>query len=213
MIQDFFANINQYISYLPLGGYGVIFLLAFLEALAFIGVLFPGTIIIVLVGFMTYMGHFNLALAFLACVVGALAGDLVSYYIGKKKGLDLKLGDKGIFKYLYFPDAGDFLLDKGSISIIIGRFIGPTRAFVPFYMGAAGEKEKRFIWYDVIGVLVWAAFYLLLGYVFGNSYELLENFINGFEFFIILFMVLTIGSLLLTKLFKKKLPNDTEEVK
>ncbi|NQT49283.1 DedA family protein [Candidatus Kuenenbacteria bacterium] len=206
-MEEFLTNIYHYINYLPLKGYGVIFLFSFLEAFAFVGILFPGTIIIVLIGLLSYLGHFNIALAFAAAVLGALAGDLGSYYLGKKKGLDLKLGDKGIFKFLYMPEAGEFLLEGGGISIITGRFIGPTRAFVPFYMGAAGEKEKKFIIYDVVGVLVWAAFYLMLGYVFGNSYEFVKQFISGLQFFVILFIVLTVGSLVLTKLFKKKLPD------
>lgn len=205
-MEDFFINFNQYWELFPFRGYEAIFLFAFLEAFAFIGILFPGTVIIVLVGFLSYLGQFDVALVFAAAVLGALGGDIASYYLGKKRGLDLKFGHRGIFKYLYLPEAGTFLLDRGVFSVIAGRFIGPTRAFVPFYMGAAGEKEKKFILADIAGVLIWAAFYLMLGSVFGNSYEYLKRFINGLEFFVALTVVLTIGSLVLTKIFKKKLP-------
>ncbi len=205
-IDQILASISYCWEYFPLRGYEAIFLFAFLEAFAFIGIIFPGTIIIVLIGFLSYIGQFNFWLAFCAAVLGALVGDIASYYLGKRKGLDLKIGQKSIFKYLYVPEAGGFLLDKGTLSIIVGRFIGPTRAFVPFYMGAAGEKEKKFIISDIIGVLIWAAFYLLLGFFFGNSLHYLRGLISGLEFFIVLFLIFTIAPFVLTKILKKKLP-------
>jgi membrane protein DedA with SNARE-associated domain len=205
VIENFLQHIQSYLEVLPFDGYGIIFLLAFLEALAFVGVLFPGTIIIVFVGFLAYGGVFDLEWAFVLCVVGALIGDLISYYMGKRKGLEPKISSKSIFKWLYIPEAGTFLLSQGGLSVVLGRFLGPTRSFTPFYMGAAGEGEKKFILYDFLGVLIWAAFYLMLGYVFGNSYELIKSFIGLIMFFVALLMVLTIGPLVLAKIYKKKI--------
>jgi undecaprenyl-diphosphatase len=203
-MEEFFANLGQYLAKLSFWVYPIVFLFAFLESLAFVGVLFPGTILIV-VGYLCYLGQLHFSLTFLFAVAGALLADFISYHLGKKKGLDLKLGQKSIFKYCYHPEAGKMLLEGGGLSIIVGRLIGPTRAFVPFYMGAAGEKEKRFVLYDLIGVVVWATFYLLLGYLFGDSYDLVKKFINGAEFLIIVAVIVFGSSYLVARIFKKKL--------
>ena len=203
-MEQFFFNLDQYFNLFPLKGYELVFLAAAIESLAFIGALFPGTVILVAIGLFCYLGYLKLYLVFPITIIGALLGDLVSYYVGKKKGLELKLGQKSIFKYLYLPEAGDFLLANGGLSIITGRIFGPTRAFVPFYMGAAGEKERKFIIYDVIGVTVWASFYLFLGYAFGDSYQFLKHFINSVELVIIALVILVVGPLIIARIFRKK---------
>ena len=210
MIKEFFTGLTPYLQYFPLQGYELIFLLCFAEALAFVGVLIPGTVLTIFIGFLAYLGEFNMALAFVAAVLGALAGDVVSYYWGKRAGLDLKLGQKSIFKYLYIPEAGDFLLKSGGFGIVTGRFLGPTRAFVPFFLGAAGEKERKFFFYDFIGVLIWAAFFLYLGELFGNGYDYFRGFLDDVQLVVIVLLVIIIGPLLVSRFFRKEIKKQIE---
>ena len=203
-MEEFLANLGQYVQRLSFWIYPLILLFSFLESLVFVGLLFPGTILIV-VGYLCYLGQVHFSLAFLFAIVGAILADITGYYIGRRKGVDLKLGQKSIFKYCYHPEAGKLLLDGGGLSIIVGRLIGPTRAFVPFYMGAAGEKERRFILYDLAGVIIWATFYLLLGYLFGDSYELVKKFVGGLEFLVFAIIIFSVCSYIVARIFKKKL--------
>jgi membrane protein DedA with SNARE-associated domain len=203
-MEQFFFNFDQYLNLFPFKGYELVFLAAAIESLAFIGALFPGTVIFVAIGLFAYLGYLKLYLVFPITIIGALLGDLISYYVGKRKGLELKLGQKSIFKYLYLPEAGDFLLANGGLSIITGRIFGPTRAFVPFYMGAAGEKERKFIIYDIIGVTIWASFYLFLGYAFGDSYNFLKHFMNTVELVVIALILFIVGPLIIARIFRKK---------
>jgi len=188
-----------------LDGAWIVFVLAILESLPFIGALVPGTIIIVFVGFLAYIFELNLFLVIGGAVLGAVVGDIIGFYFGRVKKKEYVWAHKFIFKYLYIPEAGRFLLDKGGFSIVLGRLLGPTRAFVPFYMGREGEKEDRFWMYDIIGAMIWAVFYVILGYMFGTSYDLLEKYLNGFGLFVGLLMILIIGPFVLTKIFKKKI--------
>lgn len=205
MIEQLFLNIQHYIDFLPLHGYELIFLIIVGEAIAFVGVLIPGTLLLVLLGFFVQLGYFNLFVVLAVVIIGALIGDIFSYYLGRRYGTDVKLGRHSVFKYLYLPEAGDLLLQKGGLSVISGRFIGPTRVFVPFYLGAAGEREKKFIIYDIIGVVIWAVFYLLLGMIFGDSYDKIKQFMDDLDFFVVLFLVLTIAPFLAAKFYKKKM--------
>jgi membrane protein DedA with SNARE-associated domain len=67
-----------------------------------------------------------------------------------------------------------------------------------------------FILYDLIGVLAWSAFYLVLGAVFGSSYEILKNVMNDFQFFGGIFALLVIVPLIAARIFRKKLPEIVE---
>ena len=188
-----------------LDGSWIVFVLAVMESLPFIGALVPGTIIIVFVGFLAFVFNLNLGLIILGAVLGAVVGDVIGFYFGRVKKKEYAWAHKFIFKYLYIPEAGRFLLDKGGFSVVLGRLLGPTRAFVPFYMGREGEKEDRFWLYDILGAIIWAVFYVMLGYMFGTSYDLLQKYLNGFSMFIVLFVILTVGPFVLTKIFKKKI--------
>jgi len=205
MIENFFMNLEKWSNHFPFGGYEVIAVFAFIESLAFLGVLFPGSFIMVLFGYLCYLKHFDIFLVFSFVCFGALFGDLFSYWLGKKKGLDIKLGKSWIFNKIYFPEAGDYLLKKGPITVVLGRFIGPTRAFVPFYLGAAGQEKKRFLVYDIVGVIFWAVAYLMLGYIFGGCYDSIKNFIKDIDFFVILAFIFVVSPYLFIKIMKKKI--------
>lgn len=188
-----------------LDGAWIVFLLAFFESLPFVGAIIPGTIIIVFVGFLVSIFNLNIYLLIIGAILGAVVGDIVGFYFGRVKKNEYLWAHKFIFKYLYIPEAGKFLLKQGGRSIVLGRLIGPTRSFVPFYMGREGETENRFWVYDIIGAIIWALFYLMIGYIFGSSYDVLQKYIKGFEFFIILLIVFSIGPFVITKLFKRKI--------
>jgi membrane protein DedA with SNARE-associated domain len=198
-------KLHYYFQNSFLDGSWIVFVLALLESLPFIGALVPGTIIIVFVGFLAYVLNLNLGLVIIGAVLGAVVGDIIGFYFGRVKKKEYVWAHKFIFKYLYIPEAGRFLLDKGGLSVVLGRLLGPTRAFVPFYMGREGEKEDRFWFYDILGAIIWAVFYVMLGYLFGTSYELLKMYLHGFEMFVVLLMILIIGPFVLTKIFKKKI--------
>ncbi len=59
--------------------------------------------------------------------------------------------------------------------------------------------------YDIIGAFVWSAFYLLLGYVFANSFALVQNVVVMIFIFSGLMIVISLGSLYIAKIMKKKI--------
>ncbi|HEY1611297.1 MAG TPA: phosphoesterase, partial [Paraburkholderia sp.] len=62
--------------------YAFVFAAAFLESLALIGTLIPGSMALFLAGAFVGTGTLNLGWLFVVAIAGAIAGDGVSYWLG-----------------------------------------------------------------------------------------------------------------------------------
>ena len=147
-------------SYLLVGA------LAFLETGAFVGLVAPGETAVIAGG--VFAGQDNLELAVLLPLVWAccVAGDTVSWWLGRRLGRDflLKHGPKVQITEERLHTVEVFFARRGGITILIGRFIGIVRALAPFVAGASKMPFRKFFPYDVIGSGLWATTFVLLGY-------------------------------------------------
>ena len=64
----------------------------------------------------------------------------------------------------------------GGKAILIGRFVGLVRAVAPFLAGSSGMPLRRFVPYDVIGAGLWGSTFVVLGYVFWQSFSQLVDY-------------------------------------
>lgn len=147
-------------------------LVAFLEGLAFVGVLVPGIIILFGFGALVGLGVLDLATVWLWCSVGAIVGDALSFWLGHH----FKDHVKDIWPFRRFPrlmTRGEIFFSRhGLKSIIIGRFVGPIRPIMPVVAGMMRMPIKRYLPANIVAGIFWAPAYLLPGVVFGASIEL-----------------------------------------
>jgi undecaprenyl-diphosphatase len=64
----------------------------------------------------------------------------------------------------------------GGKAILIGRFVGLVRAVAPFMAGSSGMPLRRFLPYDVIGAGLWGSTFVVLGYIFWQSFSQLVDY-------------------------------------
>jgi membrane protein DedA with SNARE-associated domain/membrane-associated phospholipid phosphatase len=147
----------------------VVFLAAFLEAIAVIGTFIPGSTAMFLAGALTGTGSLSLGWVFVWAIVGAIAGDGMSFWLGGRyKERIVQLWP--FRKHPELLDAGHrFFLKHGSKSVVLARFIGPLRAIVPVVAGMLGMPPLRFYAMNVLSALLWAPSHILPGVVFGAS--------------------------------------------
>src|SRR4030042_528956 len=74
------------ISLLGHWGYLIIFIAAFLESSAFMGLLVPGESVVVLSGFLASHGYLEIGDLLWVVILGAVLGDSVGYSLGKAIG-------------------------------------------------------------------------------------------------------------------------------
>ncbi|MFL9869629.1 VTT domain-containing protein [Paraburkholderia fungorum] len=147
----------------------VIFLAAFLEAIAVIGTFVPGSTAMFLAGALVGTGSLGIGWVFLSAIAGAIAGDGMSFWIGTR----YKASIVQLWPFRTHPqvlEAGHRYFQKhGAKSVVFARFIGPLRAIVPVVAGMLGMTPARFYAMNVLSALLWAPAHILPGVVFGAS--------------------------------------------
>jgi membrane protein DedA with SNARE-associated domain/membrane-associated phospholipid phosphatase len=143
-------------------GYLAMFLISLLESVAFVGEVIPGTTLLIIIGAMAAKGLMDPEMLIVASSLGAIAGDVFSFWLGRKG--EGSLGRFGRFvKPEYLEKGREFVKRHGSKSILLGRFIGPLRPIVPFVTGLFSMSTRKFIIWDSISAVSWSMAYIYLG--------------------------------------------------
>jgi membrane-associated protein len=146
--------------------------LAFLETGAFVGLLAPGEMAIVLGGVVAAQGDVSLVFMLAVAWAGAALGDLASFALGRRLGRRFLLarGPRLGVTAPRLERVERFYARHGAKAILIGRFVGLVRAVSPFLAGASGLRTRAFLPWSILGTAVWASAFTLAGYAFHRSF-------------------------------------------
>lgn len=170
----------------------VTFVISAGESVAIIGTIVPGSIMMTALGALAGAGVIPLWQTIFWAIMGAIVGDGISYWIGhyfkdrlrliwpfRSHPTLLKTGEKFFHKY-------------GSMSVFIGRFVGPVRALVPVVAGMLGMKPLQFTIANVLSAIGWAPVYMLPGILLGAAALELPPEIAMHVILVFLFIILFI---------------------
>lgn len=157
----------------------LVFLFPALEASAFVGVIVPGEIGVVLGGVVANQGRLAVAAVLAAAIAGAVIGDSVGYFVGRRWG-------EQILRHLpdRILDAGEMgraqetLRRHGGKTVFFGRFAAALRALVPGAAGMSGLRYPTFFAWNVLGGSIWGTVFVLIGYLAGSQYRTVERYAN-----------------------------------
>jgi membrane-associated protein len=163
----------------PVLALALVFLLPALEASAFVGVLLPGEIGVILGGVLANQGKLTLAAVLTGGIAGAVIGDTVGYWVGSRYGETLlgKIPNR-ILRPEHVQRAEDTVRHFGGKAVFIGRFTAALRALVPGMAGMSRIGYRRFLAWNAAGGLIWASAFVLLGYLAGSQYKRIERYAN-----------------------------------
>ena len=160
----------------PGWGVAIVFLIAFFESLALVGLLLPGIMILFGVGTLIGLGLLELIPIWIAASCGALLGDSASYLLGHRFRGHL-LDFWPFSRYPVLMERGALFFNAhGAKSVVAGRFIGPLRPIIPAVAGMMGMKPTRFLAVDILACISWAPSFLLPGMLFGASLEVASEY-------------------------------------
>jgi membrane protein DedA with SNARE-associated domain/membrane-associated phospholipid phosphatase len=149
-----------------------VFAASFLEALAVIGTVVPGSSIVFAAGVLAGLRALDPWLAAACAIVGAILGDGISYEFGKHRH-DAIRAMWPLRQHPTLVARGEaYFAANGGRSIFLGRFLGPVRAIVPVIAGMSNMPAHRFYAINVLSAIAWAAAHLLPGLLFGASLQL-----------------------------------------
>ena len=206
------AWLQQLMGMLPDGGryLSLLFLIAFLESLPMIGLALPGSTLIVLAGFLVVHGKGQIVEVVLVTTLGALLGDLLSYWLGARFGPPL-LNRKSFRKHRRLINQAEiFFASHGGKSIFFARFLGPIRGITPFIAGLARMSQKTLCLYALISSILWGIAYPGLGYIGGTSLHQAQSLSSRFGLLTLLALLITILHVWLRRSLKLK-PGEKED--
>lgn len=157
----------------------LVFLLPALEASAFLGVVIPGEIGVILGGVLANQHKLPLAAVLAAAITGAVVGDSVGYLVGKRYGEQLlaKL-PRRLVKPEHVRRTEITIRRLGGKAVFAGRFTAALRALVPGMAGMARMPYRQFLPWNLLGGTSWAALFVILGYLAGSQYQRIEHYAN-----------------------------------
>jgi membrane protein DedA with SNARE-associated domain len=153
----------------------VAFAAAIIEAVALLGILIPGTpILMAVTGAAAVAGQSMMPFLILA-IIGAVIGDFVSFSVGGRYSAGLR----SVWPFSRRPDlmlqADRFFLRYGSASVALCRFVPVLRSTVPLVAGMAGMSRQRFVMANVVSALIWAPAHVYPAQLAGLSIARLQD--------------------------------------
>jgi len=166
--------------------YPIQFLLTYGYLGLFLWSVLEGEIGLMLAGWLARHGEvFSFDKVVLVATLGALIGDTITFSIGRffeskvKRWLDSHPTKK--------EKALRWIREYGPYVIIFERFIYGTHIPVLLLFGMSGYSYRRFYFFDIIGVTLWALTFTFIGYFFGDRAIQLILFIQKNIFTLLIF--------------------------
>jgi membrane-associated protein len=159
----------------PALAYLLVGLLVFGEAAVFVGFVLPGETAVVLGGVLASRHSIDLRLLIGLVAVAAIIGDSVGYEVGRHFG-ERALATRPLRRHEdRLRRARGFLRERGGSAVFLGRWTAFLRAVMPGLAGLSRMPYRRFLVYNALGGIAWGTTFCLVGYLAGNSYEVVAN--------------------------------------
>lgn len=150
-------------------GYVGLFAIIFAESGTIIAFFLPGASLLFTAGFLASQGYLNIFILVPLLGIAAFLGDNVGYWFGKHVGPRIfTREDSRFFHKKHIDRTREFYARYGSKTILIARFIPFVRTFAPILAGVGSMHYPTFIFYNIIGALLWACGITTLGYTLGS---------------------------------------------
>ncbi len=130
----------------------------------------PGETAIVAAAVLAADGRLSLPLVILAGAAGAVIGDSCAYWIGRGGGGPIKRFVTRVAGADRLLAAERMVKRRGGALVFVGRFLPGIRIAINLSCGAGQMAYPRFIFFDVLGGIVWATQAALLGYFAGKAF-------------------------------------------
>ena len=167
-MSDIVGPLLEYINAHPDLAGMITFTLSATESVAIVGTIVPGSITMTAIGALAGAGIIPLWETLSWAILGAIVGDGISYWIG----YHFKDRLRSLWPFRKYPNllkTGEtFFHRHGSMSVFVGRFVGPVRALVPLVAGMLGMKPLNFFIANIVSAIGWAPTYMLPGILLGG---------------------------------------------
>ncbi|KKR10469.1 MAG: hypothetical protein UT37_C0001G0024 [Parcubacteria group bacterium GW2011_GWA2_39_18] len=161
MMNNFIIDFSQQFSYT------IAFVLLFLSG---VGFPLPEEIVLFVLGYLIFLGQMHWWPVIILSLAGILLGDIAGYFFGLKKGewlINLIKVKRFLPEHLFYK-VEKFFKKHGNWAVFFARFFVGFRFYMCIVAGYFKMPLKKFIFYDVLGAILWTPFIIFLSYHVGN---------------------------------------------
>lgn len=159
-----------------------------------LGAPIPEDLLLLLGGFLAWAGYTDLYVTIGISIVGAVVGDYVVFYLGRKWGTNVL--DQRRFRRWLSPH----LLSKihtyfdqyGGKTVFFARFFAGFRMAVYMVAGITRMDAKKFIVTDLCGAVLSVPIVTLLAYFLSGQIDTLRHTIRGVRIIVVLLLALSL---------------------
>ncbi len=185
---EFLNTLLAYFDGLEYVGYLLAFFFAASESTIGMSMLVPGSLIVMGLGALSALGSFKIYYLLPIAILGAVVGDNISYFLGKRFGRKLLKKTRFIQQDTILL-AEDFIKKHGAKSVLLGRFVPIVKETIPFVAGTLKMDRKKFFVFNVLGAIGWGFMWPGTGYLFARAVLAGEAWLSWFQAAIVAFIV------------------------
>ena len=195
------------ISFTNSYGYVGVLILIFLEN---IFPLIPSELILLTSGFLIIKTNLNILIMIIFATFGSLLGSIFLYYLASllNRNTLIKLINSKALKILNLNEKDidlsfNWFNKKGNISVLICRCIPVLRSLISIPAGIFKMSILKFLLYTTIGSLVWNSVIIIIGYVVGENFLVINEVLKKYSYLFVA-LIIIIGVIFV---FRKKIKN------
>lgn len=172
----------------------------------------PSELIMPLAGFTVAQGKMNFTLAVLAGVIGTILGAFPWYYAGlligeqRLKALADKYGKWITVSSKDIDKATHWFYRYGKKAVFFGRLVPGIRTLISLPAGLSEMHLASFVIYSTLGTAAWVMLLTFLGYLLGDNYELVDEYLGPVSKIVLLLLIVTFIAWVVIKQRKAKHP-------
>ncbi len=159
-------------------GYLGFFIIVFAESGLLVGFFLPGDSLLFTAGVLASQDYLSIWILLPLAFLGAVAGDSVGYAFGRRVGPKIFTRDDSLFFHKdHIMRASRFYEVHGAKTIVIARFMPVVRTFAPIVAGVGKMHYPTFLFYNIIGGVLWGIGLLLAGYFLGSVIPNIDHYL------------------------------------
>ena len=178
---DFILHLDvrlvELVSHYGTFSYAILFAIIFCETGLVVTPILPGDSLLFAIGALSAKGALDVYTAAVLLMIAAILGDSTNYWIGYFVGPKVFRSESSRWlNRKHLERTSQFYEKYGVKTVIIARFMPIVRTFAPFVAGIGRMYYPRFLFFSVIGSILWIGLFIAAGYLFGNIPVVKRNF-------------------------------------
>ena len=198
------------------------FIISFTNSYGYIGVLvliflenifppIPSELILLASGFLITKTNLNIFIMIIFATLGSLLGGILLYYLASllNKNTLIKLINSKALRFLNLKEKDidlsfNWFNKTGNISVLICRCIPILRSLISLPAGIFKMSFIKFLLYTIIGSLVWNSVIIVIGYVVGDNFLVINEVLKKYSYLFVA-LITIIGVIVI---FRKRKKNE-----